>query len=158
MEGKVCFKCGKEKSLGDFYKHPAMRDGHLNKCKSCTKHDSADHYEAKMKDPQWREKERARTKARQTDRNNRYRTKERHLANAAVRWAVVSGKLTKPDTCEKCGECECRVEAHHEDYSKQLEVQWLCTLCHGFAHRKERAEPDDRRVNTKNQGCRLVLT
>lgn len=36
---KKCFKCGTEKSLGDFYKHKGMADGHLNKCKDCNKAD-----------------------------------------------------------------------------------------------------------------------
>lgn len=36
---KKCFKCGKEKELSCFYKHRAMKDGHLNKCKDCTKGD-----------------------------------------------------------------------------------------------------------------------
>lgn len=36
---KKCFKCGEEKLLGQFYKHPRMGDGHLNKCIECTKND-----------------------------------------------------------------------------------------------------------------------
>lgn len=38
---KVCFKCGIEKDLNSFYKHSEMKDGHLNKCKTCTKIDTA---------------------------------------------------------------------------------------------------------------------
>lgn len=37
---KKCFKCGKEKDLNDFYKHPQMPDGHVNKCKECNKIDN----------------------------------------------------------------------------------------------------------------------
>lgn len=36
---KKCFKCGQEKDLKNFYKHPGMSDGRLNKCKECTKID-----------------------------------------------------------------------------------------------------------------------
>ena len=37
---KVCFKCGIEKEISEFYIHEKMSDGHLGKCKSCTKVDT----------------------------------------------------------------------------------------------------------------------
>ena len=38
---KICFRCNVEKPLSEFYKHPCTKDGHLNKCKTCTKKDSS---------------------------------------------------------------------------------------------------------------------
>ena len=57
---KKCFKCGIDKTLECFYKHPKMGDGRLNKCVDCTKKDVAARIEEKKQDPIWVEKERKR--------------------------------------------------------------------------------------------------
>jgi hypothetical protein len=40
--------------------------------------------------------------------------------------------------CEVCGNQ--KAEAHHDDYSKLLEVRWLCDEHHKQHHRKMRDE------------------
>lgn len=57
---KECFKCGEVKSITQFYKHAQMADGHLNKCKTCSKADSVKDYTRKISDVDWKEQERTR--------------------------------------------------------------------------------------------------
>jgi hypothetical protein len=54
---------------------------------------------------------------------------EKRRAHQQVYWAVKNGALVRPDTCSRCG-VVCRVEASHNDYSKPLDVEWLCHRCH----------------------------
>src|SRR5438477_31914 len=46
-------------------------------------------------------------------------------ARAAVRNAVLAGKLIRPGACAHCG-AACRPAAHHPDYARPLDVVWLC--------------------------------
>lgn len=54
-------------------------------------------------------------------------------ARRAVHVALTTGALTRLP-CEVCGSAT--VDAHHEDYSKPLDVRWLCRSHHLALHRK----------------------
>lgn len=120
MEEKRCFKCGKVKPLSEFYAHPMMADGHLNKCKDCAKADVKAHREAHPE----RELD---TRLRACAKNPTHKN-----ANMAVDAALRSGRLKKPERCQGCGRSssETRIGAHHYDYTRPLDVIWLCAACH----------------------------
>jgi hypothetical protein len=59
--------------------------------------------------------------------------REKRSAYNAVYRALKAGRLERPDTCEIAG-CRERPEAHHDDYSKPLDVRWLCRQHHAAVH------------------------
>lgn len=54
---------------------------------------------------------------------------DKQKARMMVKEAVRTGKLTRPTCCSKC-DTETKIEGHHEDYTKPLEVIWVCRSCH----------------------------
>lgn len=146
---KLCFKCGEIKPLTEFYKHPQMADGRVNKCKECNKIDV--HNNTKKNKEYYREYDQKRANLphraearkiyQQThpDVINRLRKKyiknnpEKHAAHIAVGNAVRDGRLIK-QPCEACGTFE-NIHAHHDDYAKPLSVRWLCAKHHSEHHK-----------------------
>jgi hypothetical protein len=133
---KVCFKCGLNLSLEEFYRHPQMGDGRLNKCKGCTKKDVAGNYQGNRKYYQEYEKKRCQTEERKKkaliyQQRRRKRFPEKEKARLLVSRAVKTGKIARAP-CEVCGSPDS--EAHHTDYLKPLEVRWLCFKHHREAH------------------------
>lgn len=129
---KKCFKCHIEKPLEQFYKHAGMADGHLGKCKDCAKADVAANYRSRHDQYLQYEKHPVRVRRRRkraAGNQARYRSRypDRYRAHYALNNAVRDGRL-KRMPCEVCG-VE-KVQAHHTDYSKPLEVRWLCQKHH----------------------------
>lgn len=52
-------------------------------------------------------------------------------ARVDVSLAIRGGTLTR-EPCETCGEA--KSEAHHDDYTKPLDVRWLCRRHHRWHH------------------------
>ncbi len=62
---------------------------------------------------------------------------DKQKAYRAVRTAVETGALTRPSVCERCGldpgtrrDGRSLIQGHHHDYSKPLDVEWICQKCH----------------------------
>jgi hypothetical protein len=66
-------------------------------------------------------------------RGYRKRNPEKSRARDILTQAVGRGKLTRPNVCSKCN-VQCIPQGHHPDYSKPLEVIWLCVDCHTEVH------------------------
>lgn len=132
MDTKKCFKCEIEWPLIYFYKHSEMKDGHLNKCKKCTRTDSLNHRAANIDKVRLYDRERSKTgkrKERLAKNSKQWRKNnpEKYIAQNAVNNAVRDKRLVK-GVCCVCGDKN--VHGHHEDYDRPLDVIWLCPKHH----------------------------
>lgn len=131
---KVCIKCGELKPLSDFYKHRQMADGHLNKCKECTKKDVRKNRKNNIE--YYRKYDRDRGNRQDKEYIKEYKKKfpNKYKAHTIVNNMIRDKKLFH-EPCEVCGSTE-NVHAHHDDYSKPLNVRWLCAAHHSQWHKE----------------------
>lgn len=132
MATKKCFKCHEVLPLSAFYRHPMMGDGHLGKCKLCTKKDVRANY--KDKHEQYLEYDRMRNRNPDRIRAISASSNKDPLkvwARKATHSALARGILERKP-CEVCGDE--KSDAHHEDYSKPLEIRWFCRAHHMQHH------------------------
>lgn len=134
-----CNECRKFFPRSGFYTNKRMACGIHSACKSC-------HIQIAMKsrDPENTRKIRRESAARvRLHDPERFRKRERArvrpvdekvLARRALSVAVRSGKVMRPEACQKCRKVG-RITGHHKNYAKALQVQWLCYLCHAGVHR-----------------------
>lgn len=117
-----------------------MADGHLGKCKDCTRRDVTTNRAAKV--DYYRAWDRARrpAKGRYTLTPEERRSHKR--ATTVVARALRAGVLVRPTECEWCGKepgvnsrGATLIQAHHHDYAKPLDVFWFCPPCHVAADR-----------------------
>jgi hypothetical protein len=74
-------------------------------------------------------------------------------ARTLVREAVADGRLIRPSRCSRCGHFG-GIHGHHEDYSKPLDVVWLCSQCHHDRHielRDGKRPPSRRELQKRRQ-------
>ena len=148
----LCIKCDKEKPDSEYYRSTIRANG-TGECKSCTRARVIANREAKI--DYYREFDRkranlphrvqARKEYAQTEQGQKalargkaahyYRHPNRSAARSAVTNAVRDGLLIKPKNCQCCGVEAKRIEGHHCDYNKPLDVMWLCDPCHKEWHR-----------------------
>lgn len=151
---KACGACETVKPIDQFSRNRTRKDGRQNSCKACMAVRTKAWYRANKPraaelQTRWREENRERTRelqrneraedpAGRRERERRVREKHPEKVNArqALRYAVRTGKVQKADSCERCGQPSDRsLHGHHRDYSKPLEVEWLCWECHAEVHK-----------------------
>ena len=117
---KKCSLCNEEKDFSLFHKDKNTKTGCSAYCKSCKKIQDKKYIRNYLYTEQVKERKK-------TWREN---NPERKSAHMKVYYAIKKGFLFK-QPCFICGE---KAEAHHPDYSRPLDVVWLCSPHHRQAH------------------------
>jgi hypothetical protein len=166
---KKCRTCNEVKVLEDFYAHPQMGDGHLNKCKECTKKRIRNYRQENLEKVReydrnrpnglerrlaWSVKGKANPELRKKiqEWKNAWAERNPHKrkAQGIVSSAIQKGDLLRPEICSNCKQAPKSIQAHHEDYEKPLDIIWLCATCHSARHKEinamRRSEADDRKT------------
>lgn len=122
MNTKLCGQCGMVLPVAAFNKRARYNAKYQSACRACSRDLGRKWYALNRRE--------VIGKARAYQDSN----PEKRAAHGAVNDAVRLGRLIKPMACETCAAIA-RLDGHHDDYSKPLEVRWLCRPCHLEAHR-----------------------
>ena len=135
METKPCVKCGSTRRAKP---RPGTKTGHCIDCANARSKKWEKNNRERVKEVQinYKKNNLETWKASKIRSTNKERVKKpvEYKARQIIRAAVTRGDLPRVATCD-CIDCGIQaVDYHHEDYSKPLEVEPLCRMCHIKRH------------------------
>lgn len=143
---KTCPGCGilKEESQYRLFKKydKYVRRSRCLECESSYYRSREYREKANEKNSRYRAEGRVRHRDSAHFRLRQERYPEKSRASQLVNQAIKKGELIRPLSCDQCGVIpqsmrggRSGIQAHHEDYSRPLDVMWLCHSCHISVHR-----------------------
>lgn len=148
---RVCKACGENKPLTAYYK------SRKTACADCVKRMANEYRAANLDKVRAYDRTRGQLEPRKAANRARYRKVTADPERRTVEWrrsakwrtthalqrkahvllnnSLKNGRIERPAVCSRCGD-RCVPHGHHEDYTKPLEVVWLCKPCHGKRHRE----------------------
>jgi len=146
----ICKKCKKEKAEDQFYPYCPTR------CKECiisavskwikNNPEKAKNYQNKRKKAialyqstyyrEWYAKNGRKRSDNYLVITENWRKKNKEKVNVSHNfyyYAITKGLIERPLECSCCGR-QAKILAHHEDYEKPFEINWLCASCHKKIH------------------------
>lgn len=133
MKRITCRKCGQTKPETEFNWKNREAGERQSVCRACFSAYNRERYQ--------RTKEATKARVSEYKKSNpdkvfetRLKTYQRKPSKSSlyklVHAALSAGVVARPSKCQICGSDKDRIEAHHEDYSRPLEIIWCCPICH----------------------------
>jgi hypothetical protein len=119
---RMCIDCGETKPLEEFQRNAPSAGGRLRFCRDCAS------IRAAASRARFSEDRRA------YDRRRGFR--HPGSLKLAARNAIAHGLRAGTIERRPCEVCCSEAEAHHPDYTRPLDVVWLCKTHHARAHRR----------------------
>lgn len=127
----LCGCCKLSKPASDFWKDQSRGNGLCSNCKNCMNLKNRERYQRNKDKYRPRIAKSARKYSTIRSRQNWKKFPEKIKAHNILHYWIKNGKVVKLP-CRDCGNK--KSEGHHPDYSKPLEVIWLCSLHHKAEH------------------------
>lgn len=152
---KICSTCKIEKDEIYFSKRIGAIDGLRGQCKECknkayregygdrySKSDKGKEVRKKYQQSQarriseskYRRSEKGRLKCYNSYKKYKESNPDKVKAHKILNHKIESGLISKPSKCSYCCKENKLINGHHYDYSKPLDVVWLCPKCHKDVH------------------------
>lgn len=117
---------------------PRVEFGRQTRCKPCRVRIVRESLATRKLDPQGRILYRIRSIKKNIGRKRKAgplysRNAHKQEARKLLTAQIEQGRIVRPTLCQECG-ITCKTHAHHPDYSKPFDVQWLCRPCHILKH------------------------
>jgi hypothetical protein len=136
---KKCSICKTEKCFSKFWRRKDRKSGYSSACKDCS---NEKRYKKKIQNWEhhinvrkiWYEKNRKKQIEKQTNYNKNKADRKKIYARHQLNDAVKLGHIKRMENCQICNR-KCKTEAHHADYTKPLDVIWVCKKCHIKIHK-----------------------
>ncbi len=146
---KRCPHCNTVKPRSEFHRNKAQPDGLQCWCKPCLdecKREWCCRNAVAMREIGRRHYKRHAEEIRAKKVLYSRENPDKVAARMAIKNALRRGDIER-EPCEECGQPD--AHAHHDDYSRHMDVRWLCPTHHNRLHAEERSEMEGM-INGRN--------